>query len=139
MVVAEVVDGLARILDDAVAGIDEPAEYVRAQIGALVAIGLADPGTAAIVVVARYRVLEHPGIRSRLSFGIHAGISTGCFCVHDVEAALDLLGEVVWALLRTSQRNPAAVTTESIETLAQQVLCALGHPSDPSRANDRLL
>ncbi|MFI9412831.1 TetR/AcrR family transcriptional regulator [Nocardia gamkensis] len=139
VVVAEVVDELADILDDAVAGNDEPAEYVRAQIRALVAIGLADPDTAAIVVVARYHVLEHADIRSRLSFGIQAGISAGCFHVHDVDATLDLLGEVVLALLRTSRRNPAAVTAEWIETLAQQVLCALGHPRGPARTKDRVL
>ncbi len=138
VVIAEVVDGLARILDDAVAGVDEPGEYLRAQIRALVAIGHADPGTAAVVVVARYQVLEDPAIRSHLSFGVHAGLSSGCFRVHDVEAALDLVGEVVLALLRTSRRNPAAVTTEWIETLAQQVLCALGYPSETSRTKERL-
>ncbi|MFF0456485.1 hypothetical protein [Nocardia africana] len=41
---------------------------------------------------------------------------------------LDLTGEVVLAVLRTSRRNPAAVTAEWIETPAQQVLFALGHP-----------
>ncbi|WP_062993221.1 TetR/AcrR family transcriptional regulator [Nocardia anaemiae] len=127
-VTAEVVEDLAGILDNAAAGIDEPAELVRAQVRALAAIGVTDPETAAIVLAARYRILENREIHSRLSSGIRAGISAGCFRVHDLGAVLDLTGEVVLAVLRTSRRNPAAVTAEWIETLAQQVLFALGHP-----------
>ncbi|MEV6336098.1 TetR/AcrR family transcriptional regulator [Nocardia vinacea] len=58
-VTAEVVEELARILDNAATGIDEPAELVRAQVRALAAIGVTDPQTAAIVLAARYRILEN--------------------------------------------------------------------------------
>ncbi|WP_433623568.1 TetR/AcrR family transcriptional regulator [Nocardia sp. CA-120079] len=136
-VIAEVVEELARILDNAVTGVDEPVEFVRAQLRALGALGVTDPDTAAIVLAARYRILDSPDIGSRLSFGIRAGLSAGCFHVHDVGAALDLTGGVVLAILRTSRRDPAAVTAEWIETLAQQVLFTLGHPVCESIPSER--
>ncbi|WP_169810963.1 TetR/AcrR family transcriptional regulator [Nocardia amamiensis] len=137
LVIAEVVEDLARILDNAASGIDEPVEVVRAQVRALGALGLADPDAAAIVLAARCRILDNPDIRSRLSSGIRAGLSAGCFHVHDVGAALDLTCGVVLAILRTSRRDPAAVTAEWIETLAQQVLFALGHPVCESIPSER--
>ncbi|MEV6336135.1 TetR/AcrR family transcriptional regulator [Nocardia vinacea] len=137
LVIAEVVEDLARILDNAAAGIDEPVELVRAQVRALGALGVADPDTAAIVLATRYRILDNPDIRSRLSSGIRAGLSAGCFHVHDVGAALDLTCGVVLAILRTSRRDPAALTAEWIETLAQHVLFALGHPVCESIPSER--
>ncbi|WP_198163942.1 TetR/AcrR family transcriptional regulator [Nocardia violaceofusca] len=128
LVIAEGVEDLARVLDNAAAGIYEPVEVVRAQVRALGALGLADPDAAAIVLAARSRILDNPDIRSRLSSGIRAGLSAGCFHVHDVGAAVDLTCGVVVAMLRTSRRDPAALTAEWIETLAQQVLFTLGHP-----------
>ncbi|MEU5760126.1 TetR/AcrR family transcriptional regulator [Nocardia sp. NPDC047648] len=126
-VIAEVIEDLVRILDTAAAGIDDPTGIVRAHLRALGEVGIGHPDIAAIVLTVRYRILEDPAISSRLSAGIHAGVSTGCFRTHDLGAALDLVGGVVLAILRTSQRDPAAVTAAWIESLTDQVLVALGH------------
>ncbi|NKY25969.1 hypothetical protein [Nocardia gamkensis] len=116
-----------RILDADAAGIDDPTGIVRAHMRALGEVGIGDPDIAAIVLSVRYQILEDPAISSRLAVGIRAGVSAGCFRTHDLGAALDLVGGVALAILRTSQRDPAAVTAGWIESLTDQVLVALGH------------
>ncbi|BDU00004.1 hypothetical protein IFM12276_30320 [Nocardia sputorum] len=126
-VIAEVIEEVARILDSAAAGIDDPAGIVLAHLHALGKVGSDHPDIAAIVLSMRYRILEDPNIRSRLVAGIRAGMSAERFHIHDLSAALDLLGGVVLAMLRTSQREPAALTAAWMDTLAQQSLNSLGH------------
>ncbi|WP_281918381.1 TetR/AcrR family transcriptional regulator [Nocardia sputorum] len=126
-VIAEVIEEVARILDSSAAGIDDPAGIVLAHLHALGKVGSDHPDIAAIVLSMRYRILEDPNIRSRLVAGIRAGMSAERFHIHDLSAALDLLGGVVLAMLRTSQREPAALTAAWMDTLAQQSLNSLGH------------
>ncbi|MEU1995536.1 TetR/AcrR family transcriptional regulator [Nocardia gamkensis] len=126
-VLAGVIEDLVWILDNAAAGIEDPAEIVRAHLRSLGEVGVTHSDIAAVVLAMRYRILEDPDIGSRLAAGIRAGMSAECFHIHDLSAALDLVGGVVLAILRTSQRDPAAVTAAWMNTLAQQALCALGH------------
>ncbi|MEU2038804.1 TetR/AcrR family transcriptional regulator [Nocardia niwae] len=126
-VITGVIEDLGRMLDDAAAGIEDPADIVRAHLRALGEVGVTHPDIAAIILAMRYRILEDPDIESRLATGLRAGMSAECFHIHDLGAALDLVGGVVLAILRTSQRDPAAVTAAWMDTLAQQALSALGH------------
>ncbi|MGW4330954.1 TetR/AcrR family transcriptional regulator [Nocardia sp. NPDC004573] len=126
-VLAEVIGELVRILDDATSGIDDPAGIVVAQLRALGEVGIGHPDIAAIILAMGYRFLEDPDVGSRLAAGIRAGMAAERFRIHDLNAALDLVGGVALAILRTSQRDPAALTAPWINILAQQALTALGH------------
>ncbi|UGT67887.1 TetR/AcrR family transcriptional regulator [Nocardia gipuzkoensis] len=126
-VIAEVIEDLAWILDSATAGIDDPAGIVVAHLRALGTVGVCHPDIGAVVLAMGYRILDDPSIKSRLAANIRTGMSAQCFHIHDLSAALDLIGGVALAVLRTSQRDPATVTAAWMDTLAQQALSALGH------------
>lgn len=126
-VLAEVIGELARTLDGAAAGIDDPAGIVVAHLRALGEVGIGHPDIAAIILAMGYRVLEDPDVRSRLAAGIRTGMAAERFHIHDLNAALDLVGGVALAILRTSQRDPAALTAPWMDILAQQALTALQH------------
>ncbi|MER7453304.1 TetR/AcrR family transcriptional regulator [Nocardia beijingensis] len=126
-VLAEVIGELVWKLDSAAASVDDSAGIVVAHLRAIGEVGIGHPDIAAIILTMGYRLLEDPDVRSRLAAGIRAGIAAERFHIHDLNAALDLVGGVALAILRISQRDPAALTAPWMDILAQQTLTALGH------------
>lgn len=131
--VAEVVGQVARMLDDAASGVDDPARVIRAQMRAFGEIGVSRPDLAAAILAESYCILEHVEIRSRLFAPMRVGIAAGRFASHDPVVVLDLIGGVVVAILRTSQRTAgvSVPVVEWVDVLAQQIVTLLEQSSRP--------
>ncbi|MFD6224385.1 TetR/AcrR family transcriptional regulator [Nocardia asteroides] len=132
--IAEVVRQLARTLDDAVSGADDPADVIRAQIRAFAEVGVSRPDFTSAIIAGSYRILGSAEIRSRLFAPVQAGVATGRFRIHDSEAVLDLVDGVVLAILRTSQRPAGASADAWIDTVARQVVALMEQSTGPAES-----
>ena len=126
----EVLERWGHMIDQASAGICDPAELFA--VGTRISGRLAwtHPGIAAFLTGAGLDVLDIPrGLAPRALRDIQAGQATGRFTVPDAEIALSAAAGGLLGLLRMCQRHPERVNESSVDQLAEAVLRMLGVPA----------
>jgi AcrR family transcriptional regulator len=126
----EVLERWGQMIDQASAGISDPAELFA--VGTRISGRLAwtHPGIAAFLTGAGLDILDIPrGLAPRGLRDIQAGQATGRFTVSDAEIALSAAAGGLLGLLRMCQRHPERINESSVDQLAEAVLRMLGVPA----------
>src|SRR5215469_3197026 len=126
---AEVLERWGQMIDQACAGIADPAEVFARSFRISGRLGRTHPEIARFLTGTGLDVLDSPtGLAPRALRDIKAGQQTGRFIPMPPETALSAVAGGLLGLLRLSQREPERTTDEVVDQLAEAILRLLGVP-----------
>jgi AcrR family transcriptional regulator len=128
---AEVLEQWGQLIDQATAGITDPAERFAVGLRISGRLGWTHPDIAGFLTGAGLDALDIPvGLAPRALRDIEAGRAAGRFTVPDAEIALSAVAGGLLGLLRMCQRHPERVTEAAVDQLTEAELRLLGVPAD---------
>ena len=126
----EVLERWAKMIDDASAGMTDPAERFSMGLRISGRLGWTHPDIAGFLTGTGLGALDIPsGLGPRALRDIQAGQAAGRFTVHDGEIALSAVAGGLLGLLRVHQRHPECTDKTSVDQLAEALLRLLGLPA----------
>ena len=127
----EILERWAAMIDDARAGITDPAEIFAVSVRITGRLGWTHPDLARFLVGAGLDVLDQPaGLAPRALRDIKAGQAAGRFTGLHADVALSAVAGGLLGLLKVHLRRPDDLDETSVEDLAGAVLRLLGIPDD---------
>ena len=124
---AEVLERWGELIDDACAGISDPAEVLATSIRISGRLCWAQPEIARFLVGAGMDLLNADfGLAPRARRDIQAGLRAGRFQVPSAEVALTVLAGGLLGLIRLRLRDPDGVGDAAVDWLAEVTLRMLG-------------
>jgi AcrR family transcriptional regulator len=127
----EVLERWGQLIDQASAGITDPAEIFAVGTRISGRLGWTHPDIAGFLTGAGLAALDIPsGLAPRALRDIQAGQAAGRFTVSDAEIALSAVAGGLIGLLRMCQRHPDRVTETTVDQLAEAELRLLGVSAD---------
>jgi AcrR family transcriptional regulator len=127
----EVLERWGQMIDEATAGITDPAELFAVGLRISGRLGWTHPDIAGFLIGAGLDALDIPvGLAPRALRDIEAGQAAGRFTVPDAEIALSAVAGGLLGLLRICQRHPGRVDEAAVDQLAEAELRLLGVPAD---------
>jgi AcrR family transcriptional regulator len=135
----EVLERWAQMIDDACAGLDDPAEVFAISLRTSGRLAWTHPEIAAFITGVGLDLLDTPrGLAPRALRDIRAGQAAGRFTIPDAEVALSAVAGGLLGLLRLHERNPERVAETSVDELTEACLRLLGLPAAQARRLARL-
>ena len=126
----EVLERWGQLIDQARAGLTDPAELYAVGLRISGRLGWTHPGITGFLTGAGLDALDVPGgLAPRALRDICAGQAAGRFTVLDAEIALSAVAGGLLGLWRMCQRHPERVTEAVVDQLADAVLRLLGVPA----------
>ena len=123
----EVLERWGQLIDQACAGISDPAEVLAASVRITGRLCWAEPEIAQFLVGAGLDLLDAPfGLAPRARRDIEVGLKTGRFHCASADVALSVLAGSLFGLLRLRLRDPASVQDTTVDWLAEVSLRMLG-------------
>ncbi len=137
----EVLERWGQMMDQACAGIEDPAAVFAASFRISGRLGWTHPDLARFITGAGLDLLDVPhGLAPRARRDIEAGCATGRFTVPDAEVALTAVAGGLLGLLRVHQRRPGEIDQSAVDQFAEALLRMLGVPArDAKRIAGRTL
>ncbi len=124
---AEVLERWGQMIDDACAGITDPAELFAVSFRISGRLGWTHPEVARFLTGGGLDLLDAPyGLAPRALRDIQAGQEAGCFRVPDAEVALSATAGALLGLLRQRQRHPDRLEASAVDQFGGAVLRLLG-------------
>ena len=128
---AEVLERWGQMIDQACAGIADPAEIFAVSFRISGRLGWTHPDMARFLTGAGLGVLDSPtGLAPRALRDIRAGQKAGCFAALDADVALSAVAGGLLGLLRLCQDHPERIHEQVVDQLADAILRLLGVPAD---------
>ena len=128
---AEVLERWGQMIDQACAGIADPAEIFAVSFRISGRLGWTHPDMARFLSGAGLGVLDSPtGLAPRALRDIRAGQKAGCFAALDADVALSAVAGGLLGLLRLCQDHPERIHEQVVDQLADAILRLLGVPAD---------
>jgi len=126
----EVFERWGQLIDQASAGLTDPAELFAVGTRISGRLGWTHPDIAGFLTGMGLDALDFPGgLAPRALRDIQAGQAAGRFTVPDAEIALGAAAGGLLGLLRMCQRHPERVTEATVDQLAEAELRLLGVPA----------
>jgi AcrR family transcriptional regulator len=126
----EALERWGQMLDEACAGIDDPAEVFAVSLRISGRLGWTHPDLARFLTGLGLDALETPrGLAPRALRDIKNGQASGRFTIPDADIALGAVGGGLLGLLRARQRHPRRINETAADHLAEAVLRMLGVPA----------
>jgi AcrR family transcriptional regulator len=124
---AEVLERWGQLIDNACAGISDPAEVLAASVRVTGRLCWAEPDIARFLVGAGMDLLDADfGLAPRARRDIQAGLRAGRCRVPSAEVALSVLAGSLLGLIRLRLRDPNSVPDNAVDWLAEVTLRMLG-------------
>ena len=118
------------MIDQACAGISDPAEVFAVSLRISGRLGWTHPDTARFLTRAGLQALDASrGLAPRALRDIRAGQAAGRFTVTDAQIALSAVAGGLPGLLRSRERHPEQVDETTVDQLAEACLRLLGVPA----------
>ena len=125
----EVLERWGQMIDQASAGLSDPAEVFAVGLRTSGRLGWTHPDIAGFLTGAGLDALDIPaGLAPRALRDIQAGQAAGRFTVPDAEIALSAVAGGLLGLLRWRERHPDQVDETSVDQLTEACLRLLGVP-----------
>jgi AcrR family transcriptional regulator len=123
----ETLERWAELIDDACAGMSDPAEVVATSIRITARLCWAQPDIAHFLVGTSLDILDAPyGLAPRARRDIQAGLDSGRFHVPSADIGLRIVGGGLIAVLRLRLHKPDRVDQATVDWFAAAVLRMLG-------------
>jgi AcrR family transcriptional regulator len=130
MAASEVLESWGSMIDQAAAGVTDPAEVFSLSLRLSARLSWTHPDVARFITGASLGLLDAPdGLAPRALGDIRAGQASGQFTVAEPEVALSAVAGGLIGLLRLHQREPDLVPETAIDDLAEACLRMLGLPA----------
>jgi len=127
---AEVLERWGQMIDQACAGITDPAEVFAVSFRISGRLGWTHPDVARFLTGRGLDLLDEPyGLAPRALRDIKAGQAGGCFTIPDAEVALSAVAGVLLGLLRKHQQHAERLEEGAVDLFAGAVLRLLGVPA----------
>jgi AcrR family transcriptional regulator len=124
---AEVLERWGQMIDDACAGITDPAEVFAVSFRISGRLGWTHPDVARFLTGRGLDLLGAPyGLAPRALRDIKAGQAAGCFTIPDAEVGLSGVAGALLGLLRQHQQHPGRLDEGAVDLFAEAVLRLLG-------------
>jgi AcrR family transcriptional regulator len=128
---AELLERWGQMIDQACAGIVDPAEVFAVSFRISGRLGWTHPSMARFLTGAGLGVLDSPtGLAPRALRDIRAGQQVGRFTALDADVALSAVAGGLLGLLRLCQDYPERMDEQVVDQLAEAILRLLGVPMD---------
>jgi AcrR family transcriptional regulator len=126
----EALERWGQMLDEACAGLDDPAEVFAVSLRISGRLGWTHPDLARFLTGLGLDALDTPrGLAPRALRDIKNGQASGRFTIPDADIALSAVGGGLLGLLRARQRHPRRINETAADHLAEAVLRLLGVPA----------
>jgi AcrR family transcriptional regulator len=126
----ELLEQWGQVIDQACAGIGDPAEVFAVALRISGRLGWTHPDIARFLAGAGLAALDAPrGLAPRALRDIRAGQAAGRFTVTNAEVALSAVAGGLLGLLRWRERHPERVDETSVDQLTEACLRLLGVPA----------
>jgi AcrR family transcriptional regulator len=126
----EMLERWGQMVDQASAGIDDPAERLAVGLRTSGRLGWADPHIRGFLTGTGLGALDAPsGLAPRALRDIRAGQASGRFGFPDSDIALSAVAGGLLGLLRLHQRQPGRIDEATVDRLAEALLRLLGLPA----------
>jgi AcrR family transcriptional regulator len=126
----EVLERWGQMIDQACAGISDPAEVFAVSFRISGRLGWTHPDIARFLTGAGLDLLDASnGLAPRALRDIKAGQAAGCFTIPNAAMALAAVAGGLLGLLQLRQRHPNRVDETSVDQLAEATLRLLGVPA----------
>lgn len=123
----EVLERWGQMIDQACAGIDDPAEVFATSLRISGRLGWTHPDLAGFITGAGLDLLDIPrGLAPRALRDIKQGQAAGRFTTLDPDVALSAVAGGLFGLLRVHQQHPGQIDETAVDQLAEAVLRMLG-------------
>ena len=127
---AEVLERWGQMIDQACAGITDPAEVFAVSFRISGRLGWTHPDVARFLTGSGLDLLDAPyGLAPRALRDITAGQAAGCFTIPDPEVGLSAVAGALLGLLRQHQQHPDRFDEGAADQFAEAVLRLLGVPA----------
>ena len=123
----EVLEHWGQLLDQVVAGVDDPAEVFAISVRMSGRLGLTNPETAAVVSRTGFVLLDSPiGLAPRAARDLQRAVDAERFKVANVAVALSTTGGALLGLLHLLGQEGNTIGEDDIDDLAEQLLRMFG-------------
>jgi AcrR family transcriptional regulator len=130
----EALERWGQMLDEACAGIDDPAQVFAVALRISGQLGWTHPDLARFLTGLGLDALDTPrGLAPRALRDIKDGQASGRFTIPDADIALSAVAGGLLGLLRACQRHPRRINKTAADHLTEAVLRMLGVPAAEAR------